>query len=261
MPRLVATSLAYQYPKKVEIREHLLITGTALKRWFMAQTYDALAVGLLWLVGLLLLGVPLAPMWALLGTLLQFLPHLGTMLALVGPAVTAAIASGPEGLLYVVILYALIVAIDGLLLQPYLMKRTARNPYLGFHTHSSGSGYFPECLGGLALDSAPRSDLCVPVTFPNARVGCEPVQLGGRGSHQLGEGGLHAVSGGGGNSVRPHRFRQVGSQPDKRHAPRGAGCVFQSPSRQPALGQTHCGPHSPGQSLYGECRGAPGIEQ
>ena len=128
MPRLVATSLAYQYPKKVEIREHLLITGTALKRWFMAQTYDALAVGLLWLVGLLLLGVPLAPMWALLGTLLQFLPHLGTMLALVGPAVTAAIASGLEGLLYVVILYALIVAIDGLLLQPYLMKRTARIP-------------------------------------------------------------------------------------------------------------------------------------
>ena len=110
------------------MREHFLITGTALKRWLIAQTYDALAVGLLWLVGLLLLGVPLAPLWALLGTLFQFVPHLGTILALVGPAVAGAITGGLERTLYVLILYALIVAIDGLLLQPYIMKRTVRIP-------------------------------------------------------------------------------------------------------------------------------------
>jgi predicted PurR-regulated permease PerM len=112
----------------MEIRKHLLITGTALKRWFLAQTYDALAVGLLWLVGLLLLDVPLALLWALLGTMLQFVPQIGTVLALVGPAATAGISQGLDGLLYVGILYALIVAIDGFLLQPNIMKRTARIP-------------------------------------------------------------------------------------------------------------------------------------
>jgi predicted PurR-regulated permease PerM len=112
----------------MKIQEHLKLTGTALKRWLVAQTYDAVCVGLLWLIGLLMIGVPLAPLWALLGAFLQFVPHLGTMLSLVGPAISAAINGGLEGLLYVVILYALIVLIDGLLLQPYLMKRTARIP-------------------------------------------------------------------------------------------------------------------------------------
>jgi predicted PurR-regulated permease PerM len=50
------------------------------------------------------------------------------VLALVGPAATAGISQGLDGLLYVGILYALIVAIDGFLLQPYIMKRTARIP-------------------------------------------------------------------------------------------------------------------------------------
>jgi predicted PurR-regulated permease PerM len=112
----------------VEIREHLRITGTALKRWFIAQTYDALAVGVLWLIGLLLIEVPFAPLWVFLGALFQFIPHLGTVLALAGPAVAVTIAKGPEGLLFVGILYAAIVAIDGLLLQPRLMKRIARIP-------------------------------------------------------------------------------------------------------------------------------------
>jgi predicted PurR-regulated permease PerM len=112
----------------MKLQEHLKITGTALKRWLVAQAYDAVCVGLLWLIGLLMIGVPLAPLWALLGAMFQFVPHLGTMLSLVGPAITAAIDNGLQGLLYVVILYAFIVLIDGLLLQPYLMKRTARIP-------------------------------------------------------------------------------------------------------------------------------------
>lgn len=110
------------------IQEHLRITATALKQWLVAQSYDALAVGLLWLVGLLLLEVPLAPLWALLGAVFQFIPHIGTVLSLIGPAVAVGITGEWEGLLYVGILYGLIVAIDGLLLQPYIMKRTARIP-------------------------------------------------------------------------------------------------------------------------------------
>lgn len=112
----------------MNIKEHIAITSTALKGWFVAQAYDAMAVGGLWLVGLLLLRVPLAPLWALLGAILQFIPYVGTLLALAGPAVAGAISGGLERLLYVLILYAVISVVDAFLLQPYLVKRTVQVP-------------------------------------------------------------------------------------------------------------------------------------
>lgn len=112
----------------MDFSEHLHTTGTALKRWLIAQAQDALAIGALWLVGLLMLHVPLAVLWAILGGLLQFVPAFGTMLAMLGPALTAAFSGGLERMLYVLGLYALIVAVDGFLLQPLFMKHTARVP-------------------------------------------------------------------------------------------------------------------------------------
>jgi predicted PurR-regulated permease PerM len=113
----------------MEFGEHLRLTGSALKNWAIAQAQDALAVGLLWLIGLLIIRVPLAPAWALFAAALQFVPNLGAVLGLIGPFITAAL-TWADWLhpLYVLILYVFIVVIDGLLLQPYIMKRTSRIP-------------------------------------------------------------------------------------------------------------------------------------
>jgi predicted PurR-regulated permease PerM len=112
--------------------EHLRLTGGALKQWFIAQSYDALAVAGLWLIGLLLLRVPMAILWAALGAVLQFVPNVGPALTLIGPAVVLGVQGLFGGdwmrLLYLLILYAAITAIDGFLLQPAIMKRTARVP-------------------------------------------------------------------------------------------------------------------------------------
>ncbi len=110
------------------IQEHAALVGGALKRWFLAQTYDALVVGALWLVGLLLLHVPWAPLWGILGFFLQYIPHFGPVLALIGPAIAAAISGGWERMVYVLMLYAGIVIVEGFVLQPTFMKRTARVP-------------------------------------------------------------------------------------------------------------------------------------
>ncbi len=112
----------------MEIREHAQITGGALKRWFIAQLQDSLCVGALWLIGLLIIGVPLAPMWAVIAAVFQFVPHLGPIISLIGPAVAATVSGGFMRLLYVFILYAVVAIVDGLVLQPYLMRRTARVP-------------------------------------------------------------------------------------------------------------------------------------
>ena len=114
----------------MSIRYHAGITLEALKRWFVAQCYDSLAVAAMWLVGLWFLHVPFAPLWALLAGAFQFIPNFGLVLALIGPAMgilfTCADWQRFVGLL---ICYAVIAVIDGLFLQPYLMKRQNRVPW------------------------------------------------------------------------------------------------------------------------------------
>lgn len=105
------------------------MTGRALKHWGIAQALDSLAVGVLWLIGLYILQVPWAPLWALLAAFLQIVPHFGPILALMGPLLVTTIAwrdwRHPFGVL---ILYAVVVVLDGFLLQPYFMRRTAKVP-------------------------------------------------------------------------------------------------------------------------------------
>jgi len=113
----------------MNLREHLRTTGGALKNWAIAQLQDSLAVGVLWLIGLLILHVPLAPLWAVVAAVLQIVPHFGPVLSVVGPVLAATIRwmdwEHPLGVLG---LYAIIVVLDGLLLQPYIMRRTAKVP-------------------------------------------------------------------------------------------------------------------------------------
>jgi predicted PurR-regulated permease PerM len=112
----------------MQFSRHINITGGALRRWFFGQCCDSVAVGGLWWLGLEYLHVPWAPFWAILAALLQFIPHFGPVMAVMGPAVVALFAGGFEQFLYVIILYGGIVVIDGLLLQPLIMSRTARIP-------------------------------------------------------------------------------------------------------------------------------------
>ena len=115
----------------MELRNHLQTTGSALKSWFIATLQDAAAVGAMWLIGLLILRVPLAFVWAIIGGACQFIPNFGPLIAVIGPALTTLFASQSDAmmhLLYVFMLYAIIAVIDGLVLQPYLMKRSNKVP-------------------------------------------------------------------------------------------------------------------------------------
>ena len=108
---------------------HFRITASALKRWAIAQLQDSLAVGVLWMTGLWIIRIPWAPLWAALAAMLQIIPHFGPILGLLGPVLAAALRWHDwQHPLYVLILYAVIVIVDGLLLQPYIMRRVARVP-------------------------------------------------------------------------------------------------------------------------------------
>ena len=109
----------------------LRTAGAALIGWWRAATLDAFIVGMLWFVGLVLLHVPLAPLWAFLAALLQFIPSFGPMVAIIGPVVAVAFGDSDDlwhiGL--VLGLYGLIAALEGLVIGPYLLHRTTRVPW------------------------------------------------------------------------------------------------------------------------------------
>jgi predicted PurR-regulated permease PerM len=113
----------------MNLDDHLRTAGGALKNWAVAQLQDSVLVGVLWLAGLYVLHVPWAPLWALVAALLQIVPHLGPILSMIGPVLAATLRFRDwEHPLGVLILYAIIVVIDGLLLQPLIMRRTAKVP-------------------------------------------------------------------------------------------------------------------------------------
>ena len=108
----------------------LKTAGTALVNWWRAATLDALIVGCLWLIGLELIHVPLAPMWAVLGGMLQIIPTYGGMIALLGPVFSVAVTGHDEWRLGLVLgLYGVIMIMEGLVIGPYVLHRTTRVPW------------------------------------------------------------------------------------------------------------------------------------
>jgi predicted PurR-regulated permease PerM len=109
--------------------EHLRTAGTALVNWWRAVSIEALCVAVLWLIGLEVLRVPLAPAWALVAGLMAFVPNIGGVIALIGPVLSILFQGKDyDRLAFLLGIYAIIVVIDQLVLQPWLMKRMARVP-------------------------------------------------------------------------------------------------------------------------------------
>jgi predicted PurR-regulated permease PerM len=108
---------------------HLRTAGTALVNWWRAVTIEGLCVAVLWLIGLLLLHVPLAPVWALIAGLMTLVPNFGGVIALLGPAFSILVSQPSMYRLCILLgMYAVIVVLDQLALQPLILKRVTRVP-------------------------------------------------------------------------------------------------------------------------------------
>lgn len=110
-------------------RDSARIAGTALVNWWRAVSIEALCVAVLWWIGLTLLGIPLAPVWALIGGLMTFVPNFGGVITVIFPVMMVLFSGRDLYRLGLVLgLYAAIVVIDQLVLQPWLLKRVTRVP-------------------------------------------------------------------------------------------------------------------------------------
>ena len=101
--------------------------GHTLTKWLKGQFFAMLVVTVLTLIGLLILGVPMAFVLALIAGLLNFIPNFGPLIAMI-PAVGVGLMQGPTTALLVAGLYILVQVLESNLITPQIQKRMIDMP-------------------------------------------------------------------------------------------------------------------------------------
>jgi predicted PurR-regulated permease PerM len=128
-PGLYHRGLMHMFPHRLRRRagEVMSATATTLRRWLLMQLVAMLVIGTVTTVVLLLLGVKAAIALGIIAGLLEFIPYVGPILSAV-PAIAMALVDGPEKAISVVIAYIAIQQLEGMVLQPLLMKEGLKLP-------------------------------------------------------------------------------------------------------------------------------------
>ena len=79
-----------------------------VRTYVVVTAWVNLLVGIADTVFLLLIGVPYAALWGALAFLLGFIPSIGFLLSLVGPALMALLVSGPQAALIVIVVFIVV---------------------------------------------------------------------------------------------------------------------------------------------------------
>ncbi|WP_114779403.1 AI-2E family transporter [Botryobacter ruber] len=99
------------------------ISYQTLKWWIFGKLLTMVVVGVLCWLGLAFLGIRMALVLAVIAFFLDFIPHIGPILAAV-PAVLVALLDGPMAALYVVILYVSVQSFESYVVSPIVFQQT-----------------------------------------------------------------------------------------------------------------------------------------
>ncbi len=109
--------------RRPRLREVLDSVTVVLRRFFVGRFVSMAIVGVLTALGYWIAGIPLAFVLGLIAGILEFVPFIGPVLALI-PALLLALAQGPVSALYVLIVYSVIQTSESYLITP-LVERYA----------------------------------------------------------------------------------------------------------------------------------------
>jgi predicted PurR-regulated permease PerM len=105
--------------------------GQGLEKWLLGQLLSMAAIGTLTMIGLLVLGAPLAVALGVLAGILAFVPFFGP-LAFGGLAVLLAFTESPTQALYVGLLCLAVQQLEGYVITPFIQRwAVALPPVLG----------------------------------------------------------------------------------------------------------------------------------
>lgn len=119
--------LLFPSPYRIRLAETLSQTGHALRHWLVGQFAAMGIVAGFTTIGLLILGVPLAPLLGLVAGLLNFVPYVGPFLS-VFPAAAVALGEGPGLVAQVAVLYGLVQFLESYVITPLIQKKAVSLP-------------------------------------------------------------------------------------------------------------------------------------
>ena len=128
-PRSYLEGMVRLAPARARPRTSLVINkvGETLTKWLKGQLFAMLLVTVLTLIGLLIMGVPMALVLALIAGLLNFIPNFGPLIAMI-PAVGVGLLQGPTTALLVAGLYILVQVLESNVITPQIQKRLIEIP-------------------------------------------------------------------------------------------------------------------------------------
>lgn len=128
-PELYVNGLVQLFPEdqRTGAREALHITGRSLWLWLLAQFAAMIAVGVMAWLGLMLLGVPMAPVLGLIAGILEFIPIVGPVIASI-PAILVGLVESPAHALYVLLLFIVIEQVESALVTPLVQEQGPKLP-------------------------------------------------------------------------------------------------------------------------------------
>lgn len=128
-PRLYRDGILALVPKSKTSRakEVLSELGVTLRNWLAGKLFAMVIEGILTYIGLRILGVPMALSLAVIAAILCFIPNFGPVLAMI-PAVLVGASEGMDTVLFIIILYVIIQAIESNILTPLIQLKLIRIP-------------------------------------------------------------------------------------------------------------------------------------
>jgi predicted PurR-regulated permease PerM len=108
-------------------REVMESIGMALRSWMFGQSISMVVIAIASYAGLALLGIPMAPLLAIIAGITNVAPYIGPFLG-AAPALLVAFGNGPQDALYVALLFFVIQFVEGNVLQPLIQNRTSKLP-------------------------------------------------------------------------------------------------------------------------------------
>jgi predicted PurR-regulated permease PerM len=100
--------------------------GQRLSRLFLSQITVNAGFGILVGIGLQLIGVPSAPLWGLVATILRFVPYVGSPIAAIFPLIlAAAVGAGWGMVLMTAALFVTLQLIAGQVVEPHVYGRSS----------------------------------------------------------------------------------------------------------------------------------------
>ena len=99
------------------------VIGDSVRHYLTIKTFTSLLTGVFVWIGLALIGLEYAIIWALIAFLLNYIPNIGSILAAVPALLFALIQLGLDGVLFTAIVFVVVNMLVGNAIEPKIMGK------------------------------------------------------------------------------------------------------------------------------------------